>query len=85
MAYIRTYHTVLPLLPDADVDVARWLMRESFELKAAGDCLTLIDYAESTVSPDDIPPKAAKQLGRPITDYQWFGFTGKATAVTPSA
>lgn len=82
MAYTRTYRTVVPLDPGADLDVARWLARESFELKAAGDCLHIVTYAESTVTAADLPPKAAKQLGRPLDYYQWYEFTATATAAT---
>lgn len=79
MAFTRTYRTVVPVLPGDDIDLLRWLTRESFERKAKDDCLRMIDYAEDMVSADDIPPKAAEQLGRPVTDYQWYAFTGKAT------
>lgn len=82
MAYTRTYRTVVPLEPGADLDIARWLARESFEQKAAGDCLQIVTYAESTVATDDIPPKAAKQLGRPLDYYQWYSFTATATAAS---
>ena len=83
MAYTRTYRTVVPLEPDDDAEVARWLARESFERKASGDCLVIIDYAEAVLDAADIPPKAAKQLGRPLDHYRWLSFTAKATA--PSA
>lgn len=79
MAYTRHYHTVIPVEPDADLEVLRWLTRESFERRAASDCLHIIDYRESTVAAADIPPKAAKQLGRPLTDYRWFAFEATAT------
>lgn len=79
MAYTRTYRTVIPAEPDADLDVLRWLARESFEHKAEGDALRIVDYTEETVPAEDIPPKAAKQLGRPVGDYVWFAFTARAT------
>lgn len=80
MAYIRTYRTVIPVDSDADLEVVRWLTRESFDRKAAGDALAIITYSESEVSPDDIPPKAAKRMPRPATDYVWLEFTATATA-----
>ena len=82
MAYTRTYRTVVPLDPGADLDIARWLARESFEQKAAGDCLVIVGYSESSVAADEIPPKAAKQLGRPLDYYQWLAFTATATAAS---
>ena len=85
MAYTRRYHTVIPLEPDADLKVTRWLVRESFERKAAGDCLIIVDYTEATLSADDIPPKAAKQLPRPIAEYQWVSFEAVATVAVADA
>lgn len=79
MPYTRHYQTVIPVEPDTDLDVLRWLTRESFENKAAGDCLHIVDYKESTLTVDDIPPKAAKQLARPLGDYQWLKFEATAT------
>lgn len=80
MAYTRSYRTIVPLDPGADLEVARWLARESFERKAAGDCLTIIEYTETAVAADQIPPKVAKQLPRPLTDYQWLEFSAVASA-----
>jgi hypothetical protein len=79
VAYTRTYRTVVPVAPDADVDLLRWLARESFEQKADGDMLRIISYAESTLRPDQIPPKAAKSLGKPLTDFVFYEFTAQAT------
>jgi len=79
VAYTRTYRTVVPVTPDADVDVLRWLARESFELKATGDGLRVVDYSESTLPLDRIPPKAAKSLGKPLTDFVFYEFTAQAT------
>jgi len=80
VAYIRTYRTVIPLNPGDDLEVARWLTRESFERKAASDALAIITYDESEMSAADIPPKAAKRLPRPATEYRWLVFTATATA-----
>lgn len=80
MAYTRNYHTVIPLEPQADLEVARWLVRESFERKAASDCLHITDYSESELTADQIPPKAAKQLARPLTEYLWYEFSAVASA-----
>ena len=85
MAYTRTYTTVIPVEPGADAATLRWLTRESFERKAAGDLLTIVEYTETTLSADDIPPKAGKQLPRPISDYTWHKFTATATATVTSA
>lgn len=76
MAYERQYRTVVPIELGADVEVARWLARESFETKAAGDALNIVEYSERELSVDEIPPKALEQLGRPLTEFRWFKFTG---------
>lgn len=82
MAYTRTYRSTIPVLPDADLEVMRWLMRESFEKTAAGDCLRITDYQETEVDAADIPPKIANDLGRPVTDYRWWAFTATATVAS---
>lgn len=79
MAYTRTYRSIIPVDPDADLEVMRWLMRESFERTAAGDSLQITDYREQEIPAADIPPKVAQDLGRPVADYLWFGFTATAT------
>lgn len=79
MAYIRRYRTVIPVDPDADLEVLRWLTRESFQRRADGDALRITDYTETVVPAEDIPPKAGKQLGRPVTSYQWLAFEATAT------
>lgn len=79
MAYTRTYRSTIPVDKDADLDVMRWLMRESFERTAGGDSLRITDYREDEVDPSDIPPKAANDLGRPVADFLWFTFTATAT------
>jgi hypothetical protein len=75
MAYTRTFSTVIPVEPGADLEVLRWLTRETFERKAELDALRIIDYTEAEVDPDELPPKAAKQLGRPLTEFQWHRFS----------
>lgn len=79
MAYTRTYRTVIPVDPDADLDVLRWLVRESFERKADGDALRMVGYTEVVVPPEDINPKIGRQMGRPVSSYLWFRFEGRAT------
>lgn len=79
MPYTRTYRTIVPLEPGVSADVLRWLTRESFERKAQSDCLRIISYRESTMPADDIPPKAASQLGKPADYYEWHYFEAQAT------
>ena len=81
----KVLRRVIPLRPGDDVDVLRWLTRESFERKAAGDALRIDTYLEAEVDAADIPPKAAKYLPHPVTDYRWFSFTATATAAVPVA
>ncbi|AAD17590.1 hypothetical protein TM4_22 [Mycobacterium phage TM4] len=76
MAYQKSYRTVVPLEPGTDRDVALWLVRESFERKAEGDALVLVEFAHRDVDAADLPPKAEKQLGRPLTDFEFVEYTG---------
>ena len=85
MAYTRTYQTIIPLDDGVDLEVARWLMRESFERKAAGDALHIDTYVEAEVDAAEIPPKAGKYLPKPISAYRWHQFTATATAAVPVA
>ncbi len=79
MAYSKLLATTIPVEPDADLDLLRWLTRESFERTAAAEYLRLTDYTETEVPWEDIPPKVGKQLGAPVEHFQWFRFS--ATAV----
>lgn len=83
MPYTRTYRTIIPVELDADLDLLRWLSRESFERKADGDGLRIETWSEEQVPADDIPPKAGKQLGRPVESFQWWRFTATATNSPP--
>lgn len=78
MAYTRTYRTIIPAEPNTDLTVMRWLVRESFERKASSDLLRITSYTESTLPPEDIAPKVAEELGKPIDHYQWFCFEAQA-------
>lgn len=80
MAYTRTYTTTVPVEPGTDEATLLWLTRESFERKAEGDCLHIVEFHSSVVDPADIPPKVAEQLGRPLTDFQWWQFGAVASA-----
>ncbi|QFG09218.1 hypothetical protein SEA_EFRA2_26 [Mycobacterium phage Efra2] len=76
MAYTKSYRTIVPLEPDADLDLARWLARESFERTAGNMGLTIVEYAEREVSWLDLPPKAAEHLPLRADEYTWYEFTG---------
>lgn len=76
MAYTKSYRTIVPIEPGADIELARWLARESFERTAGDMGLTIIEYAEREVPWIDLPPKAAEHLARPADEYTWFEFTG---------
>lgn len=77
MAYQKQYRTIVPVEHGLDHDQARWLARESFEKRAAADALNIADadYTERQVPVDEIPPKVLEQLGRPLTDFDFFEFT----------
>ena len=54
-----------------------WLTRESFDRKAAGDALVIVEFLDlGEVPAEDIPPKVEKQLGAPATDFVWRAFEG---------
>ncbi len=79
MTYQRRYRTIVPIPRDNPADEAQliWLTRESFDRKAAADALTIVDFIDAgEVAPEDIPPKADKQLGRPATEFVWRAFEG---------
>ncbi|AEK07986.1 hypothetical protein ANAYA_27 [Mycobacterium phage Anaya] len=82
MAYTKNYRTIVPLEPGVDLDVARWLARESFERAAGNMGLTIVEYAEREVPWTDLPPKAAEHLARHADEYTWFEFTGVGSIPT---
>lgn len=59
-----------------DMLIARWLGRESFENTAAGDRLDLVEYNERLIPPDEVDPRLAERLGRPLDEFVWFEFSG---------
>ncbi|QFP94813.1 minor tail protein [Mycobacterium phage Marshawn] len=75
MAYTRTYRTIIPVEHGTDMDVLRWLTRESFHNAAGFDGLTISEYSEREVSWLDLPPKAAEHLPMTADMYQWFEFS----------
>ncbi|AFN37721.1 minor tail protein [Mycobacterium phage MacnCheese] len=78
MPYTKTLATVVPLTVDDDLDTARWLARESFENKAAAHGLQIVEYSESVLALDEIPPKAADHLPLPLSAYTFHRFVGTA-------
>lgn len=77
MAKQRTFRPPLvPVERGADVDVVRWLARESFEIAAAGDGMEILDdtYTERKVPISEVPKEFADLLGRPVTDFDWYEF-----------
>lgn len=75
----RTYKTTIPYTADTDLDLLRWLTRESFEQKIAADNLILIEYTEHDVAPTAIPPAtrawAVEEFG---AEPAWREFTAEA-------
>ena len=78
MAYAKTLTTIVPVDSGDDLELLRWLTRESFERKAESDLLRITEYTETPVDPADIPPKVGTQLGRPVEEFSWFEFTAIA-------
>ncbi len=78
MAYTKHLRSVVPVAPGDDVELLRWLTRESFETAAGNQGLTVVEYAEAILSPDQIPPKAAEHLALPIEAYEWREFAAVA-------
>ncbi|OHU55922.1 hypothetical protein BKG83_17255 [Mycobacteroides chelonae] len=78
MTAARQLRTLFPQPPDTDVDVLRWLARESFELTAAAEGLHIVEYRASTVPPESIPRAAQDHLDLPIETYTWHEFVAFA-------
>lgn len=91
MAFEKRYRTVVPVPRPAGVErlaaiggddehqdyaTARWLARESFERTAAGDRLDLVEYDEELVPLDEVDPRLAEKLGKPLDAFEWFRFSG---------
>lgn len=89
--YEKRYKSVVPIPRPAGRDpltelggddehqdhaIARWLGRESFERTAAGDRLELVEYAERVVPLEDVDPRLAELLGRPVDDFDWLELSG---------
>jgi len=76
MAYRKTYRTQVPLEPGTDPDVALWFARESFERTASMDSLTIVEFRSQPLDWRDLPPKAEKQLGRKLSEFEWVEYIG---------
>lgn len=87
----KRYKTVVPVPRPADREplveiggddehqdhaIARWLGRESFDNLAAEDRLELVEYSERVIPIDEVDPRLAELLGRPVDDFDWFEFSG---------
>lgn len=83
---VKSYRRVIPVLPSlpaADLEVLRWLTRESFEVTAAAEGLVVVEWSESEVPAADIPESNGEYLARPITEYVWREFTAVARRPDP--
>lgn len=80
MAYQKRFRTVVPIpvATAAEQDTLTvWLTRESFDRAAAAASLVLAEFLDlGTMLPEDVPPKAEKQLGAPATEFVWRVFEG---------
>lgn len=74
MTQTRDYKTVIPYNDDTDLELLRWLTRESFELKIAADNLELVEYTEQDVDPKTVPAKTRALF----PDHSWREFTAAA-------
>ncbi|ASR85910.1 minor tail protein [Mycobacterium Phage Niklas] len=81
MPYTKSYRTIIPVEPGADLEVLRWLTRESFENAAGSMGLAITEYAEREVPWLDLPPKAAEHLPLRADEYTWLEFS--AVGVIP--
>ena len=75
----RSYKTTIPYNEDTDLDLLRWLTRESFQHKIAADGLELVEYAEADVDAATIPAAtrawAVEEFG---AEPSWREFTAEA-------
>lgn len=90
MPYRKTYRTLVPIEKGADVQVARWLARESFETTATNDGVKIVEYAERDVpvaeatavmdaayrNRGDHPPAVITLMGKTLDQFDWFEFSG---------
>ncbi|ALF01399.1 minor tail protein [Mycobacterium phage LilPharaoh] len=79
MPYTKSYRTIIPLEPGGDLELLRWLTRESFENTAANMGLTITEYNEREVPWLDLPPRAAEHLPLRADEYTWHEFSAVAT------
>ncbi|AID58834.1 minor tail protein [Mycobacterium phage Gaia] len=66
----RTLEVIAPITPDMEVDVLRWLNRESFEIMAEDRGLMVIDYIETELDPKTIS-RESREL---MPDARWVEF-----------
>lgn len=73
MAGQRSYRPpLIPVERGADVDIVRWLARESVEKTVAADGMHLVEYHEREVPAGEVPKAWAEHLGRPIAEFTWY-------------
>lgn len=66
----KTLKVTSPAEPGADIEVLRWLTRESFEHRAAGLNLEIVEYTETEVESREVS-SAAREL---YPDAKWIRF-----------
>ncbi|TXH24917.1 MAG: hypothetical protein E6R06_10800 [Mycobacterium sp.] len=81
----RTTRRIYPALPDEDMTIVRWLIREGFEHSYNRDSLQVLHYDEQQVPWQDGVAAAvedgadataiAANAGRPLQDFTWWIFT----------
>lgn len=90
VSYRKTYRTLVPIEKGADLQVARWLARESFEITGANDGVKIVEYSERDVPVEeatavmdaayrnrgDKPPAVITLMGKALDQFDWFEFSG---------
>lgn len=93
MASTKKYRTVIPVEPGSDMAVVRWLVRESFDVRAAWDGLQIDTFTEVELSATDLTPTTTTKQqtfgsrlfqiifnNTAATEYQWYEFSAVASA-----
>lgn len=81
----RTTKRIYPALPDEDMTIVRWLIREGFERSYNRDSLRVLGYDEqqvpwqegvaAAVADGNDASVMAANAGRPLKDFDWWIFT----------
>lgn len=76
---------IIPVEPGTDLELLKWLTRESFEVTAASDQCRILSYSAGQLDAAQIPVKVADDLPHPVEHYDWWLFTADLERVSDAA